>query len=178
VFVGVLATFVIVGNYAQVKSIEQDFSQKVSELNHEFSKKVKELETEFDKKVFMNQNFQEIKEIYKEMSDSISLVAKLLSVPCEKRKVLSEEGNEHLNGYSTLLTINKFVLPTDLFIIFEEVKGLLSDCFNNNINIASNNEKNIEAEQRIFDKINSDSIKINELKNRIDELLKLKYAIN
>ena len=177
-FVGFLTAFIVIGNYAQVKSIEQDFSQKVGELKHEFSEKDKKLETEFDKKVFMNQNFQEIKEIYKEMSDSISLVAKLLSEPSEKRKGLSEEGNKHLNGYSTLLKINKFVLPKDLFIIFEEVEDLLADCFNNNIYIPSTPDNNKEAEQRIFDKINSGSIKINELKNRIDDLLKLKYAIN
>ena len=78
VFVGILATFIVVGNYAQVKSIEQDFSQKVGELKHEFSKeekvlkhefseKVKEMKLEFDKKVLLNQNFSVIQELYKKM---------------------------------------------------------------------------------------------------------------
>ncbi len=178
VFIGLLSTFIVVGNFAQVKSIEQDFAKKVDELKKDFSEQANDLKLEFDKKVFINQNFQEIKEIYKEMAESIGLVEKLLSTPNNKRSVLYEEGKKHLNGYSILLKINKFVLPTDLFIMFEEVEGLLSDCFNNNIFITSTNENNMEAEQRIIDKINSASIKINELKSRIDELLKLKYAIN
>lgn len=43
VFVGILATFVVVGNYAQVLTIKNDFSKNIEELSKEFSLKIQEI---------------------------------------------------------------------------------------------------------------------------------------
>lgn len=180
VFIGVLATFIVVGNYAQVKSIEQDFAKKVDELKEDFSEQANDLKLEFDKKVFINQNFQEIKEIYKGMLNSIDIANELVKTPYGSniRSNLLEEGKKHLKGYSILLKMNKYVLPNDLFTLFEEIEGLLSDCFENCIYIKTTSENNLNEEEVIFKRMNSATTKIHELTSKIDELLKLKYAIN
>ncbi|MDR0874125.1 MAG: hypothetical protein LBN27_11780 [Prevotellaceae bacterium] len=41
--IGILATFVVVSNYAQVKEIENSFNEKVAEIKNEFSDRIKEL---------------------------------------------------------------------------------------------------------------------------------------
>lgn len=186
VFVGILATFIVVGNYAQVKSIEQDFSQKVGELKHEFSKeekvlkhefseKVKEMKLEFDKKVLLNQNFSVIQELYKKMVYLISIVEKIVSLPIEKRKDLINNNKESVNAYVNLLSINRPFLPSDVFILFKKIEELLSSYFNNASFITANNESNIEEETRIYDKFKADLKDIFDIREEINELIKNKY---
>jgi hypothetical protein len=44
-FIGIIATFVVVGNYFQVKEIEGKFESKTKEIERQFEKKVEDIET-------------------------------------------------------------------------------------------------------------------------------------
>ena len=176
-FVGFLTAFIVIGNYAQVKSIEQDFSQKVGELKHEFSEKVKKLETEFDKKVFASQNFIEIKEVYKQMTELRRVAEKLVSIPYSKRNSLIEEGKKHLDIFLTLILTNKFNLPKDLFSLFKEIEELLSQWFNNCTYTSSTSDNNVSAEEEIQRRLVFALSKTKELEEKIDELYRLKFKI-
>lgn len=78
-FVGILATFVVVSNYWQVKEIESKFYLKVQEIENKFDAQVKDIEgkfkvkvneikDEFEKQVKdLNKNFQENIDKYKDI---------------------------------------------------------------------------------------------------------------
>jgi len=51
IFVGILATFVVVSNYAQVKDIERKFEEKAGEIESKFDEKTKKINDEFNTKV-------------------------------------------------------------------------------------------------------------------------------
>ena len=178
IFVGILATFVVVGNYAQVKSIEQDFSEKVGELKFDFSEKVKELKHEFDKKVLFNQTLSIMQELYKKMDDAVRIAEGLIPQPYSKRKEMIEEGKENTNTFINFLNINRLILPSALYSLFKEIEELLSDCFNNSAYTLSTSENNIAAEERIFANLNNAVLKdIPGIRRKIDELL-IKYLRN
>lgn len=174
-FVGFLTTFIVIGNYAQVKSIEQDFSQKVGELNHEFSEKVKELKNEFDEKVLLNQTFSVIKELYEKLADLNLITEELISSRNDKRKELVERGKQNTSEYINLLNINRFILPSDIFSMLKKIEELLSNCFNNSKYIHSTNDNDLAAEQRTFDKLIADIARISKIREEIEQLLKDKY---
>jgi len=181
IFVGILATFVVVGNYAQVKSIEQDFSQKVGELKYEFAEKVKELKHEFDKKVHLNQTILVMKEIYKKMVDSTNIAEELVSRPfnSNEHKELIKRGKENTKEYINQLNINRFILPEEVFSLFKEIGELfINNCFGNSIYITSINDNNIEEEDKKLKKLTTALTRIQEIHNSIDELFKHKNDIN
>ena len=191
IFVGILATFVVVGNYAQVKSIEQDFSQKVGELKYEFDKKsqeqknefsekIKELNRDFGKKVLLSQTLSIINELYKKMVDSVSKAEGLISEPYSsiKRKEMIEKGKDSKNAFISFLNINRLILPSEVFPLFKNIEELLSDWYNNSIYIPSTPENNNVAEEKIFGKLNKAVKKdIPEIQRKIDELI-IKYLRN
>jgi len=48
IFVGILATFVVVSNYIQVNSIEKKFDEKIKEVDEKFDRKAKAIEEKFN----------------------------------------------------------------------------------------------------------------------------------
>ncbi|MDR2407952.1 MAG: hypothetical protein LBE13_07565 [Bacteroidales bacterium] len=50
-FVGILATFIVVSNYAQVKEAKDEFSTKVKEAEKKFDEKKEEIEVAFNRKI-------------------------------------------------------------------------------------------------------------------------------
>ena len=50
-FVGVLATFIVVSNYMQVKEIEKEFKKKVAGMEKDFDVRMTKTEAEFDRKI-------------------------------------------------------------------------------------------------------------------------------
>ncbi|MDR0575613.1 MAG: hypothetical protein LBG96_16600 [Tannerella sp.] len=50
-FVGILATFIVIGNYAHIKDIEGKFMSEMIRLNADFDKKIKYLDVSNDKKI-------------------------------------------------------------------------------------------------------------------------------
>jgi len=90
-FVGILATFIVVSNYSQVKNIESNFDKKVKNLELTFSNKIKDFQdktVEFmaDSKLMksiadmsINENVNELSKIYykekgEQMNELFSLV--------------------------------------------------------------------------------------------------------
>jgi len=51
VFVGILATFVVVSNYAQVLTIKQDFESKITEIEQNSEKKIKASNQEYNDRI-------------------------------------------------------------------------------------------------------------------------------
>ena len=55
-FVGILATFVVVSNYIQVKDIQRDFDMKIDKLNKLVEGKIKLFKTKEEAKDYSSQN--------------------------------------------------------------------------------------------------------------------------
>lgn len=50
-FVGILATFIVVGNYAQVMTIRDDSKETIKETKDKISKALEEMRTDFEKRI-------------------------------------------------------------------------------------------------------------------------------
>jgi hypothetical protein len=55
-FVGILATFVVVSNYAQVKDVKDEFDRQVKDIEGKFEEKIEKLEKNNDEKIKQSLN--------------------------------------------------------------------------------------------------------------------------
>lgn len=182
-FVGFLTTFIVIGNYAQVKSIEQDFSQKVGELKHEFSEKIRELNKDFYKKVLLNQTLSIIQELYKKMDDALKNTEPLIRLSQEnaKGKEQLRITKEKIQLYSDFIDVNKIFIHSKIMSLFEGTRDKLNECIKLlPEQIELNKPKDQEWEkngQLVSDKINNIcNTEIPEIRKEIDLLFRNTYG--
>lgn len=68
-FVGILATFVVVSNYAQVKAIEDKFNSKLEEMEQKFNNQREGMQAEFSDKILVFNKFSHTENGYEHPID-------------------------------------------------------------------------------------------------------------
>jgi uncharacterized membrane protein YgaE (UPF0421/DUF939 family) len=109
-FVGVLTTFIVIGNYAQVIEIRNEFKEKVEDLRTEFNNSIDKLKDE---------NFQlEINKIYTEVQNS-----KTASIYYREKQQFQLAFDAEINSINNLIKIKDIELANkEIDYIFELLK--------------------------------------------------------
>jgi hypothetical protein len=110
-FVGILATFVVVSNYAQVKDIERKFEKKIEKLDTNFDEKIKETESNLLKNID-SQSIDVYESLYalifkvsvgsKDYQTALFSSICLLNYTIQKRRILPNDVN-HINNIITII---------------------------------------------------------------------------
>jgi hypothetical protein len=120
-FVGILATFIVVGNYAQVKDIENKFNKRTKELDDEFKKQMRDANA--------GKAIPIIIELNNRISNMIKSTVSFTNVPLHnedndgKVAKLQEAANNNIEQFSDYLSAIRFFIDMQVTSYAEEIKN-------------------------------------------------------
>jgi predicted RNase H-like nuclease (RuvC/YqgF family) len=144
-FVGVLATFVVVSNYAQTKDIQRDFENKVKEIKEQFGDIEKKLLDQIDEKI-------KIKIEHREDIEAVmfySLISFILRINEESKKSPDEESQKSPDEEDYTESLDYAMMSMRIInrINDKEIPGYLSALVHSNISMLLLNNAHIKKIQ-------------------------------
>lgn len=132
-FIGILATFIVVGNYAQVSEIKNEFSSKINDIRidkeaiEETKKEIEQAKEEIEKtKKEIEQAKEEIEQAKTDIADLRGESYRLLAITANERKLKLLAINYALNALEYFVQSKKKD-KEDLTVIYDFISEIILD---------------------------------------------------
>lgn len=130
-FIGVLATFIVIGNYAQVIEIQSQFEQKIAKIEHDNKAQIEKIKLEF------TNESDKLSQMYKDHENSINRI---------QLKILNDYLSNFVdqNNFTKTFNLQRSILSIEIKLQSDNIEKSIEFMKNNLIVIENSTDEELE----------------------------------